>query len=96
MAEQGRQRTRFWDVFFRSAVFPPPVPCSAARIHCDQLSSLYGAFCLMPKLCNRFNRVRFCTEKSLFFSGFAAKLFAGAASRTLSSVNKKGSVGLVC
>jgi hypothetical protein len=50
----------------------------------------------MTMLCHHANRVRFRTEKCLFFNGFAAKFCAGgAANRTLSALNKKGIYGLV-
>jgi len=52
---------------------------------------------MMTAILNDSNRVRFRTEKSLFSGFFAAKFPSrGAANRTLSMANKKGTCGLVC
>ena len=50
----------------------------------------------MAELWNHSNRVRFRTEKSLFFSAFAAKFsIVGAANQALSALHNNGAFGLV-
>jgi hypothetical protein len=74
---------------------PRPVP-SRAQMHWSGLLSVYGVF-PMFELWNHSNRVRYRTEKSLFFSLFAAKFCWGAANQPLGILNdKQGVIGLVC
>jgi len=49
----------------------------------------------MAAILNHSNRVRYRTEKSLFFGIFAAKFFGGAGNQALSALNNKGFFGLV-
>jgi hypothetical protein len=58
--------------------------------------SVYGEFA-MTALLTLWEQVRFRTEKSLFFSGFAATFLAGSAAiPTLSAGHNKRTHGLVC
>jgi hypothetical protein len=95
-AEEGRERLLFLGRFlFTCGILLRAQSCGPHGFICSG-HYLCTEHQLMPKLLNRSNRVRYRTEKSLFFSDFAAKFLMGsAANRTLSAVNKKGVFGLV-